>query len=173
MRTSIIALALLAAAPALARAESLPWQTDYSAAQQKAVAQQKPLAVVFGHGANGWQQLGGGTLSDDASRTLGDSYVCCYVDTATPAGQVLARQFDIGGKIGVVLSDRTGNLQAFWHDGALSADALSGYLSKYADPQRTVATTDTRLSTTRTSYYPPSDYSGSAFAPMAAPICRT
>jgi hypothetical protein len=171
MRTSIVALALFAAAPVLARAESLAWQSDYSAAQKRAVAEHKPLAVVFGQGANGWHQLSGGALPEDAGRTLGDSYVCCYVDTATPTGQVLARQFDIGGTVGMVISDRTGNLQAFWHDGTLSADALSGYLSKYADPQRTVSTTDTRLSTTRASYYPPANYPG--FANMAQPVCRT
>ena len=170
MRTSIVALAVFAAVPVLARAESLAWQSDYSAAQQKAVDEHKPLAVVFGQGANGWQQLSGGTLPQDADRTLGESYVCCYVDTATPAGQVLARKFDIGGTTGMVLSDRTGNVQAFWHEGTLSADALSNYLSKYADPQRTVSTTDTRLSTTRTNYYPPTaNYSGFA----AQPVCRT
>jgi hypothetical protein len=172
MRTSIVALALMVAIPVLARAENLSWQSDYTAAQQRAAAQQKPLAVVFGHGANGWQQFGGGALPAEANRTLSDSYVCCYVDTATPPGQMLARRFDITGNIGVVLSDRTGNLQAFWHEGTLSADALAGYLSKYADPQRTVSTTDTGLSATRTSLYPPFAYPGS-FGPTAEPVCRT
>src|SRR5580700_9724598 len=112
MRTSIVALALFAAVPVLARAENLAWQTDYSAAQQRALAENKPLAVVFGKGANGWDQLSGGTLPPNADQTFGENYVCCYVDTATPAGQFLARQFDIGGTVGLVLSDRTGNLQA-------------------------------------------------------------
>jgi hypothetical protein len=172
MRTSIVALALVVATPVLARAENLSWQTDYTTAQFKAVAQQKPLAVVFGHGTDGWQQFSGGALPAEANRTLSDSYVCCYVDTATPAGQMLARRFAISGNIGVVLSDRTGNLQAFWHEGTLSADALSGCLSKYADPQRTVSTTDTGLSATRTSFYPPFVNPGS-FGPAAGPVCRT
>jgi hypothetical protein len=171
MRTSIIALVLIAAAPVVAHAE-LSWQTDYTAAQKKAVAQQRPLAVVFGQGANGWQQLGGGSLPPEAGRTLDDKYVCCYVDTTTPAGKALAKQFDLRGSIGLVVSDRTGNLQAFWHDGTMPADALSLCLARYGDPQRAVTTTDTNLNGSRASYYPAGTYSG-AFGSSAAPVCRT
>jgi hypothetical protein len=172
MRTSIIALVLIAAAPLAVHAEGLTWQSDYTAAQKKAAAQQKPLAVIFGQGANGWQQLGGGSLPPEAGRTLDDKYVYCYVDTATPAGQTLAKQFDLHGSVGLVVSDRTGNLQAFWHDGTMPADALSLCLTRYGDPQRPVTTTDTNLNGNRTSYYPPGAYPGS-FGSSAAPVCRT
>jgi phosphoribosylformylglycinamidine (FGAM) synthase-like amidotransferase family enzyme len=170
MRTSIIALVLLAATPLVVQAEGLTWQSDYTAAQKKAVAQQKPLAVIFGQGTNGWQQLSGGSLLPEAGRTLDDKYVYCYVDTATPEGQALAKQFALRSSVGLVVSDRTGNLQAFWHDGTMPADALSLCLTRYGDPQRTVTTTDTNLNGSRTSYYP----FGAAFAPSsAAPVCRT
>jgi hypothetical protein len=169
LRTSILALALVAAAPVVGFAQSPTWQTDYSAAQKKAADQQRPLAVVFGQGVNGWQQLAGSQAAD-ANRTLADKYVCCYVDTATPEGLALARKFELTVSVGVTLSDRTGNLQAFWHEGTLSADVLAGYLAKYADPQRAVTTTDTNPPIRAISYYP----SGSnGFSSSAAPVCRT
>lgn len=165
MRTSIFALVLLAVAPVVGFAASPTWQTDYTAAQQKAVAQHKPLAVVFGQGANGWQQIAGGSMTVDANEILGDKYVCCYVDTATPAGQALARKFEVNSPVGIVISDRTGNLQAFWHEGALPADALTGYVTRYADPQRAVTATDTNR-TSRTSNYPPgAGEAGAAYSP--------
>lgn len=154
MRTWIVTLALAASIPTAAHAHSPTWQTNYSAAQRQAIAQQKPLAVVFGQGANGWLQLGGGTLSPEAQRQLADDYVCCYIDTTAPAGHALARSFEIAS-IGLVISDRTGAVQAFWHDGRLAADALTGYVSKYADPDRFVSVTDTNAPRSATSYYPP------------------
>src|SRR5882762_7253463 len=128
MRTSILASVLLFAVPGAGFANSLAWENSYSAAQETAATKQKPLAIVFGQGPDGWGQVGGGELSFDAGRILSDRYVCCYVDTSTPSGQQLARQFDINGSVGLVLSDHTARLQAFWHQGALSADALTGYL---------------------------------------------
>lgn len=168
MRTSILAFVLLGAAPVVGFSQSPTWQTDYSAAQQKAVAQQKPLAVVFGNGANGWQQVAGGSLTADASQMLGNKYVCCYVDTATPVGQAMARKFEVNGQIGIVISDRTGNLQAFWHEGALPADAFASYLTRYADPQRRATTTDTNR-TSRTSNYPPQGVqAGAGYCPTCS-----
>src|SRR5438132_2186411 len=121
MRTSILALAIAAVAPCLAQAQSPTWQTNYAAALLKSVQQQKPLAVVFGEGTDGWKQLGGGTFSAEARRSLAEQYVSCYVDTTTPDGKALARQFGLTTPIGLVISDRTGALQAFWHQGPLAA----------------------------------------------------
>jgi hypothetical protein len=157
MRTSMLALVAVAVAPSLGFAQDVSFQTDYGAAQQQAIAQQKPLAVVFGQGANGWQQLAGGTLGEQAARTLADKYVCVYVDTATPAGQAVARKFEMTRPVGLVISDRSGNLQAFWHEGPLAANVLAGYLTKYGDPQRVATGTDINPGpeSTQTSYYPP------------------
>jgi hypothetical protein len=155
MRTSILALVIAAVAPVMAQAQSPTWMTDYAAAQRQASTEQLPLAVVFGQGSNGMQQLGGGTLSTEVNRLLADRYVTCYADTATPEGQTLARAFQMNGNVGLVISDRTGKLQAFFHHGPLSADLLTGYLTKYADPQRAVVTTETNPAQ-RFSNYPPS-----------------
>jgi hypothetical protein len=173
MRTSILAFALTAVAPVIAQAQSPTWHTDYGTAQQNAKNLQKPLALVFGQGTNGWQQLGGGTIPAAANATLGDSYVCLHVDTATPDGRSLAEKFEIKGSIGIVLSDRTGGLQAFWHQGVMSADALAACLSRYADPNHSVITTETNSSPI--TYYPPnSPFAGNSYPPSgAAPVCRT
>src|ERR1700722_5985472 len=101
MRTSILALVLTALAPLTAQAQSLNWRTDYAAAQEKAAAQQKPLAIVFGQGEAGWQQLGGGSLSNEASEILAEKYVPCFIDTATADGRALARQFELKGSVGL------------------------------------------------------------------------
>ena len=166
MRTSILAFAVIASAPVVGFAESPTWHTDYTAAQQKAIAQQKPLAVVFGKGANGWQQIAGGSVTVDANQMLGDKYVCCYVDIATSVGEAMARKFEVNGPVAIVISDRTGDFQAFWHEGVLPADVLSSYVTRYANPQRVVTATDTNR-TSRASNYPPQA------GPVSAAYCPT
>jgi hypothetical protein len=156
MRTSILALALASVAPVAAHAQDPAWLTDYAKAYRQAAAEQRPMALVFGKGADGWRQLvGGGSLASEARQTLSKNYVPCYVDTLTPIGQAVAERFGMDGSVGIVLSDRTGGLQAFRHEGTLSADALEAYLTRYADPNRVVATTDTNPPVTPNSYYPP------------------
>jgi len=60
-----------------------------------------------------------------------------------------------GGQ-GVVISDRTGQLQAFRHAGELNGSELVSRLQRYADGSRVVTTTDT-LTSGRTSFYGPQD----------------
>jgi hypothetical protein len=156
MRTSILALALASVAPVAVQAQSPNVLTDYAAAYRQAAAQQRPLAVVFGQGADGMQQLvGGGTITDNVRRELNSNYVTCYVDTTLPMGRAVAERFQINGQTGLVISDRTGKLQAFWHQGTLPADRLAQYLNKYADPQRVATTTEINPGPGQTSYYPP------------------
>ncbi len=171
MRTSL-ALVLALLAPAFAQAKSLSWQTDYASAQRQAANQGKPLAVVFGEGPNGWKQLSGGTLSEAAADTLAKQYVCCYVDTTTPAGQTLARGFEMTGPVGLVISDHSGQLQAYWHDGTLPADLLANRLRQYSDPQRAVNRTDVGTPVSPVSYYPPQApaVAPAAFAPAAQAV---
>jgi hypothetical protein len=166
MRTSILALVLSMVAPVMAQAQSLTWQTDYVAAQERAAAQRKPLAVVFGQGAGGWQQLGGGSLANAASDILAEKYVTCYVDTATPAGRAIAQRFEITSPVGLVISDRDASVQAFWHQGLLPADVLTGTLTRYADPQRSVTRTETNPGNQRTSNYPMTSTLGGLYGPV-------
>jgi hypothetical protein len=169
MRTSILALVIAAITPVMAQAQSPSWLTDYAAAQRKATTQQLPLAVVFGQGSNGMEQLGGGSLTPDANRLLADRYVACYVDTTTPEGEQLCQAFRMNGKVGVVISDRTGKLQAFFHEGPLSADRLNTYLTRYADPQRVVVTTETNPQQGFSNYPPSGPVDGHGYASYYPP----
>ena len=101
------------------------------------------------------------------TKLLADKYVCVYADTASPAGKALAAMFDVQRDQGVVLSDRTGATQAFWHQGQLSNQNLARYLQKYADDQTVVRTTET-VNMSRTSFYP-----SSFGASSAGTICTT
>lgn len=130
------------------------WQSSYSQAQLLGTAQKKPLAIVFGSGPKGWDKVAReANLRGDVNQVLTDRYVCVYVDTASTTGQTLAHNFDISGKVGLVISDRDGASQAFWHQGDLTSDSMAHYLQKYADPAAPVRNTET-VNTSRTSYYP-------------------
>jgi hypothetical protein len=156
MRTSILALALASVAPVAVQAQSPTWQTDYATAYRTATTEQRPMALVFGQGVDGWQQIvGGGSLTKEATQALTNNYVPCYVDTTTPAGKAIAKRFGMDGPVGLVLSDRTGGVQALWHQGILSADTLTSHLTRYGDPNRVATTTDLNPGPGQRSHYPP------------------
>lgn len=160
MNTSILTLALATAIAAPT------WETSYHRAQQTAVQQKKPLVVFFSPGSNGWSKVTGAPgPSGDVAKLLADKYVCVQVDTASTDGKKLAKDFAIDGDRGVVISDRAGSLQAFWHQGDLSSQNLTSYLQKYADPNVSINGTET-VNSGRTSYYPSTGYS-------SAPAMRT
>ncbi len=154
MHTSIVWVALMGLA-APAEGTSPTWLNDYSQARQRGADQKKPLAVFLSPGKESWgKQATEGEQGKEVRRLLADRYVCVNIDTSTEAGRRLASAFDMPGGKGIVISDRSGSLQAFRHDGELSNGDLSQYLTRYANGQ-TVATTETH--TTRTSnYYAPS-----------------
>jgi len=154
MNTSILTVAL--ASMVLTGQNAAPtWQTNYSQAQQQGTAQSKPLVVVFGSGPNGWSKVvRDASPTAEVTQLMGDKYVCVYVDTASPAGKQTAQNFGIAGNTGLVISDRTGSLQAFWHQGDVSGETVGRVLTRYSDPQRSVRTTETN--TSRTSFYPSS-----------------
>ncbi|HMF15781.1 MAG TPA: hypothetical protein VKE98_01180 [Gemmataceae bacterium] len=146
-----IFLTVVLAAPA-GQDAAPTWHTSYDQAQQQGMTQKKPLAVFFGTGAKGWVSTG----SDDDSEVaqlLRANYICVYANLDTAAGKKLAQDFAITAKSGVVLSDRSGSTQAFWHSGNLPNDRLASYLQKYADPNVAVNGTET-ISRSRTSFYP-------------------
>lgn len=148
MNTAILTLALTSALLAPT------WQSSYSLAHQHAVAQKKPLVVVFGSGPNGWTKvIRDEKPAPEISKLLADQYVYVYVDTTSPDGKKLAQNFDVSGNLGVVISDRAGSLQAFWHQGDLTNQNMLHYLQKYADPRMVVSRTET-ATTSRTSFYP-------------------
>ena len=130
------------------------WQGDYYQAQKDAATLRKPVVVVFGSGTDGWNKVvRSAKLNGECAKLLAEHYICVYVDTSTAQGQKLARIFDITASVGIVISSRGGASQAFWHQGDVADDALTGYLRKYSDPKVAVFRTET-TNTSRYSFYP-------------------
>src|SRR5436305_2248053 len=125
-------------------ADTPTWLTDYQAARKESATAGKPLAVFLGTGKTGYEKLArdGGELSAECRRHLASHYVCLYVDTSTESGKRLADAFEMPGGQGIILSDRTGGVQAFRHEGTLSNADLGAYLERYAG-DRAVTTTET------------------------------
>src|SRR5262249_46628884 len=126
MFTSVTMVALsgfLAAAPATGP----NWEKDYPSARQQGKSERKPLAVFVGSGREGYQGVArDGKLTREVRQLLSRNYVCVYVDTGKEANQRWARAFRMEN--GIVLSDRTGDLQAFRHEGSLASEDLKRYL---------------------------------------------
>jgi hypothetical protein len=146
------------------------WLADYSKALMTAAEQKKPICMVFCTGANGTGTMIGETPSAECMQLLCDKYVCVCVDMTTPAGKKLAMECAITAAMGMVISDRAGATQAFWHEGALAPDAVVRSLARYADPQVTVRTTET-ATTARTSFYPTSADAGAGMSITGASYC--
>ena len=155
MYTSLFIVALLA--PVVAIPERPTWLNDYDEARNEARSINKPLAVFLGSGSKGWNQLSKeGQLDNDVQKLLNSSYVCVYIDTKKGTGKSLASAFEISDGPGLVLSDRTGNLQAFRHEGDLSNEDLERQLRKFSDPERVVRVTESKSSEALRYYQPPS-----------------
>jgi hypothetical protein len=132
------------------------WQTDYGEAQVQSVRQNRPLAVFLAPGAVAWNKVvHDGNLSEDIQRLVAGKYVGVYVNTDTDQGRKLAAAFELPRGLGLVLSDRRGQNQAFWHDGPLTESQLARALERYGDVNGPIPATETNL-TNRTSFYSPS-----------------
>src|SRR5436309_2264194 len=131
MFTSTLLFALLSVPGA---ADTPTWSTDYQAARKESATTGKPLAVFLGTGKAGYEKLArdGGELSAECRRHLASHYVCVYVDTSTESGKRLADALEMPGGQGLVLSDRTGAVQAFRHEGSLTNAEMSAYLERYS-----------------------------------------
>lgn len=143
MFTSVMLFALTGT-PAADPAEGSVWMTDYVQARKVATSEGKPLAVFVAPGKNAWGKLSNaGTLPDAVERSLSESFVRCFVDSTTPAGKRLADSLELNSGLGLVISDRTGELMAFYHEGDLTNSLLTQYLQRYGDPTWVVTTTET------------------------------
>jgi hypothetical protein len=146
MYTSILCFALSAGlAP---NGEAIPvnpsWRNDYPLALKEGRRARRPLAIFVGSGPDGWDSLSkDGSLDKEARQLLEHNYVCVYLDSDTVEGRRLADQLELTRGRGVILSDVTGEKQAFWHAGPLSNENLNHYLRKYSDPERLVQSTET------------------------------
>jgi hypothetical protein len=90
---------------------------------------------------------------------LAKHYISVYIDTDLEEGKLLAASFEVPNRLGLIISDHSGRFQAFRHEGGLPSEKLSAYLSRYADPERIVQTTETNSPVQVSNYavenYPP------------------
>ncbi len=139
-----ISMALCAAAGFLAAAPVptvVPtFAPTYGQAVSLALEQKKPLAVFIGQGTEGFAKLvTDGGLTPEVAKSLKAEFVCLYVDSTTETGKNLAGSFQMAE--GVVISDRTGGLQALRHEGAISPVVLTTYATTYSQPSLAVTQT--------------------------------
>jgi hypothetical protein len=129
------------------------WRQSYTQAENMAAQIKRPVAVFLTQGQNSIDRLIPGGLNEQAKEILTSDYIPVMVDTSTPEGQRLARAFQIRDGLGLVLSDRGGAYQAFWHQGSLTNEELVRKLQKYAN-QTNVRMTE---ADGRSSLYPPEE----------------
>jgi hypothetical protein len=144
------------------------WQPNYQQALAQATEQQKPVAVFIARGEAGVTRLvnneGVGT---EAARLLRRNYVCLYVNTATESGKELAGSFNMTQ--GVVISDKTGAIQALRHEGTLSQADLTKYLTAQAQAGQAVVQTATYGAPAQAAVQqPPVVYPPQTYQPMYA-----
>ncbi len=154
-----IAIVALAGSLASANIPEPKWEKGYFEARASALENQKPLAVFIGSGVSGWEKVAKeGNFDPKVNQLLKDKYVCVYVDTDTEAGKALAKAFVVDAK-GLVISDKSGKKQAFYHNGDMSKDLLVKAFEKYADGK------DAAVTDTTATINPP--------APVAAPVYQS
>jgi hypothetical protein len=104
------------------------------------------MAVFVGTGKAGWEAAVRDGFDPSVSKLLAEKFVCLYVDSSTPRGKDLAAAFQVGNR-GVVLSDRTGQTQAYSAAGTISRSELSRALVAYADVEVAQKTDAPKVST--------------------------
>lgn len=154
MSSTFAILAFSGFVAAASNPTNVAFQKEYSAARQLGREQAKPLAVFVSSGENGWEKICREPIGGDVKKLLSDSYVCVYVDRGDEAGKRLAADFEFNNGPGLVISNRTGDLQAFRHQGDMTNEVLATQLRRFADSNLVVNQTET-LNATRTSFYPP------------------
>lgn len=156
MYTSVLVAALLGGmTPGALQDEG--WKTDYGLAKKEGRSDSRPLAVFLGKGEQGYEQLSqNGKLPAKVREVLKANYVPLFIDTTKPEGQRLAAKFEMPGGVGLVLSDRSIEFQAFRHEGNLSDANLETYLRRYAAKDYVYNRTESNPGDERVSYYPPS-----------------
>jgi hypothetical protein len=154
MYTSMIGLAV----SAFLGTATPVWQTDYREAKAQAARDQKPMVVVLCTctGEAAWNGITTeGSLGNETLKILRESYVCVYVDTDSDKGRRLAVDFDLKSGPSLIISDKTGEVQAYRQDGTLSAGKLTEVLRLYANPDRVVSQTDSNRVVAPASYFTP------------------
>lgn len=120
------------------------WIHDYGAAWKVSHEEHKPMAVFLAPAAAGPQRLATeGKLEKEVESLLKANYVCVFLDTTVESNKTLAATFELPGGLGIIISDRSGEKQAFRHPGDLTNRALERSLRRYSDPERSLSRTET------------------------------
>ena len=178
MNTSIVGVALAAILTPAHATLAPAWQHDYGTAREVGSREHNPLVVVIGSGQTPWANLARVSEQDESiNQTLRSNYVCLFVDTDTTQGQRLARSFEMSGP-GVVISDRTGQFQAYRKAGEVPATELARELTNHTDdayvarklapPAQPVAPVAQPVY-----YYAAPTYSPAMFGGFGGGACRT
>src|SRR5207253_10925763 len=94
-------------------------------------------------GQRGFNQLSReGNLTEPIQKILAEKYVCVYLDTTQNDAKRLAQEFEITKGLGLVISDRSGKVQAYHHDGGLAASDLTAKLQRFSNPDLEVQSTE-------------------------------
>lgn len=153
-------------APVLAVAQTPAWQKSYAGALDVGQKQGRPVAVFVGTGPQGQAALvKEGQFSAETLQILAQKYVCLYLDRAQPGNERLISDLGIS-KTGLVISDRTGEFQAFHHDGTVPLVELNQQLQRFALQGPNISRTVSNA-TQRASYY-----NGSAGQPVSGGTVR-
>src|SRR6185369_2281216 len=80
-------------------------------------------------------------VTRENGKLLAQSYVSVYIDATTEEGKKLASYYRMTQ--GLVISDRTGELQALRLTGAVCAEDLATSLERFSKPDLVVTTTAT------------------------------
>lgn len=129
MYTAIMGVAL-AATFASADTITPAWQNDYRQARELGEREHKPVVVVIGSGKTPWANLSKVAEQDGTiNQTLKANYVCLFVDVDNAEGQKLAKFF--GMNQGLVISDKTGEVQAYRQAGEQTAAQVAQALATH------------------------------------------
>ena len=161
MYTSFVYFALAGVFANASIADEPLLHKSYGLARVQSVSVNKPIAVFIGSGDKGWEEISTeGKFERDVRKILSANYVCVYVDSSRGAGKELASAFEVTDGSGLVISNRSGTLQAFRHQGTLTNYELEWYLKRYADPDLVVQNTETTAPAQPVypSYYQPVNY---------------
>ena len=109
------------------------WQPNYRSAVIRAATDKKPLAVFLVK-----DEATVKAISSDALDKLKREYVAVIVNTETESGKKLAASFEMTE--GLVISDRTGEKQAFRHVGSIPTTDLPSTLERFAHVSQVTAT---------------------------------
>ncbi len=142
MYRAVLLIALSGSAPSFM--DGPVWIMDYGEARNLSQKEKKPIAIFFGSGATGWNDLSReGRMNQEITGILDKYYIGLYLDTASVEGRRLARAFEIDESRGIVISDSKGKRQAFRHEGDLRNEDLRHYLQRFSNPDLAVFHTET------------------------------